>query len=77
MTHAQTAGLPDRVGIHMKDLGALGETVEAVRARSFPDLPEALVATILEIEASSHEDRLRARDFVTQAITDHLKPATS
>ncbi|MCW2599493.1 MAG: hypothetical protein JWM02_1322 [Frankiales bacterium] len=59
----------------MRDLGALGETVEAVRARSFPELPAELVARILEIEASSHDDRLRARDQVTQAITEHLKPA--
>lgn len=57
----------------MRDLGALGETVEAVRTRSFPELSAALVARILEIESSSHQDRLRARDQVTEAITEHLK----
>jgi hypothetical protein len=59
----------------MRDLGALGETVEAVRARSFSDLPAELVATILEIEASSHEDRARARDQVSAVIAAHLKPS--
>jgi hypothetical protein len=61
----------------MRDLGALGETVEAVRVRSFPALPQALVARILDIEASSHEDRLRARDQVNQEINTHLKAATA
>ena len=59
----------------MRDLGALGETAEAVRARSFPDLPAELVAQILDVEASSHDDRLRAKDQVTQLIAQHLKPS--
>jgi hypothetical protein len=59
----------------MRDLGALGETVEAVRARSFAELPQELVARILEIETTSHDDRLRARDLVTEAINGHLNPA--
>ena len=58
----------------MSDLGALGETVQAVRAQSFPDLTFELVNAILEIEANSHEDRLRARDQVSAAITTHLMP---
>lgn len=57
----------------MKDLGTLGETVQAVRSRTFPELSAELVDAILEIEAASHEDRLRARDQVAQAIREHLQ----
>lgn len=61
----------------MKDRGTLEDTVQAVRARSFPSLPAELVSEILEIEANSHEDRLLARDRVSAAIAAHLKPSAT
>jgi hypothetical protein len=56
----------------MTDLGTLGETVQALRAREFPHLPAALVDELLRIEAENLEDRTRARDLVDRAITRHI-----
>jgi hypothetical protein len=56
----------------MRDLGTLRATVEAVRARSYAEVPAGLVDEVLTIEASSHEDRLLARERVSAALNAHL-----
>ena len=61
----------------MRALETLMETVLAVRKRSFPELPADLVEAIVTIEASSHEDRLHAREEASAAINAHLKATTS
>jgi hypothetical protein len=57
----------------MKDLGTLRDTVQRVRERDFPHLPQDLVDTILDIEAANIDDRGRSRELVTRAITEQLQ----
>jgi hypothetical protein len=61
----------------MKDLGTLRKTVQRLRERDFPQLPQDLVDAILDIEAANIDDRGRSRELVTRAITEHLQDGSA
>jgi hypothetical protein len=59
----------------MSEVDDLREVVEELRAERFPELPAALVAEILGIEAEHVEDRGPAPRLVEALIDGHLEDA--
>jgi RIO-like serine/threonine protein kinase len=57
----------------MSDVGTLKKTIQELRSKKYPELPEDLVNEILNIEIECAEDRVEALKRIRLVIENNLK----
>ncbi len=54
------------------DVEDILSTVEEIRSKKYPDIPEELVKQIIEVEAEYLEQRSEAAKRISKLIGDHV-----